>query len=159
MTDKIDEPKPLSEEQRQECYKSQEILQAQELLADTFEPKRKFRWILEFNEIDSYLVQTAERPKYVDGKPTGVITVSLYDPVIPNGAWAVMKWIEKGLKETVEKDNLVIKLLDPVGVVIETWIYKNVKLHAVDFGNLDYSDSSPVVTTCKLKYEDVELVT
>lgn len=86
-----------------------EILEAQQLLADTFEPKRKFRWILAINGIDAFTAKTASRPqlvfdetvidyinvkRYIAGKATpSPLNITLYDPIVPSAAQKVMEWI------------------------------------------------------------------
>jgi len=42
-----------------------EILEVNQMLADTFEPLRKFRWILAIDGIDAFTAKTASRPQIV----------------------------------------------------------------------------------------------
>lgn len=51
----------------------------------SYEPKRSFRWILEVDGIDAYVVKTAERPKMALGS-WQPMRISLFDPIVPNCA-------------------------------------------------------------------------
>jgi hypothetical protein len=115
-----------------------EILEAQQMLADTFEPKRKFRWVLAINGIDAFTAKTASRPqfvadetvidyinckRYLAGKITpSPLNVTLYDPIVPSSAQKVMEWARlcfenvtgrMGYASFYKKD-INLKLLDPV---------------------------------------------
>lgn len=86
-----------------------EILESQSLLADSFEPKRKFRWIIAINGIDAFTAKTATRPelsfeetvidfinqkRYLSGKGTwSPISLTLHDPIVPSAAQKVMEWV------------------------------------------------------------------
>ena len=86
-----------------------ETLNVSEMLPNRFEPKRKFRWVLAIEGIDSFLLKTAARPqmtteevavsyinatRYVAGKTTfGTMAVTLHDPIAPSGAQQVMEWV------------------------------------------------------------------
>jgi len=141
---------------------------ASSMLANKFEPKRKFRWILEIDGIDAFLCKTASRPQLtfdevkiqwlnverkLPGRGVwGDLNVTLYDPIAPSGAQQVMEWIRLNL-ETVTgrsgyldflKRDLRLKLLDPVGIVVEYWDIKGAFCKDINFGDLDYSSSDPV---------------
>jgi hypothetical protein len=86
-----------------------EVLDVQQMLADSYEPKRKNRWILAINGIDSFTAKTSSRPqltfdettidyinqkRYVAGKGTWApITVTLYDPIVPSASQKVYEWV------------------------------------------------------------------
>mgnify|MGYP005653567417 CR=1 FL=1 len=108
------------------------------MLANKFEPKRKFRWILEIDGIDAFLCKTASRPQLTSDETKiqrlsaerklagravwGDISVTLYDPIAPSGAQQVMEWIRlnfesltgrSGFSDFYKRD-LSLKLLDPI---------------------------------------------
>ena len=43
-----------------------EVLDVSDMLPNKFEPKRKFRWLLNIAGIDAYLLKTASRPKFTN---------------------------------------------------------------------------------------------
>ena len=40
-----------------------EILEVGQMLANTYEPKRKFRWLLQIDGVDAFVLKTAARPQ------------------------------------------------------------------------------------------------
>src|SRR5271165_4950540 len=126
-----------------------EVLEVSQMLADTYEPKRKFRWILAINGIDAFTAKTASRPqitfeetvidyvnvkRYLAGKATWApLNIVLFDPIVPSASQKVMEWIRlcfenvsgrMGYKQFYAK-TINIKLLDPVGAVVESWELQN----------------------------------
>jgi len=122
-----------------------EILEVSQMLADSYEPKRKNRWIIAINGIDSFTAKTSSRPqctfdetvvehinqkRYLAGKATWApMTLTLYDPIVPSGAQKVLEWTRlcwenltgrMGYAQFYKK-NINLKLLDPVGAVVEDW--------------------------------------
>lgn len=137
-----------------------------EMLPNQFEPKRQFRWILQIEGIDAYIVKTAARPQYnTDVLEVGWINatrylagktkfqpmeMSLHDPIAPSGAQQVMEWIRlhyesvsgrAGYADFYKRD-MQLKLLDPVGTVVELWDLKGCMITTVNFGGLSYEESS-----------------
>jgi hypothetical protein len=82
----------------------------------------------------------------VKGKTTwGDIQMTLFDPVTPSGAQAVMEWVRlhhesvtgrDGYSDFYKKD-LVIDILGPVGDIVSEWIIKGAFIKEANFG--DYS--------------------
>jgi hypothetical protein len=86
-----------------------EILETSQMLADTFQPKVKHRWIMAINGIDAFTLKTATRPqctfdevvvehinqkRYLAGKATWApITITLYDPIVPSASQKVLEWV------------------------------------------------------------------
>lgn len=155
-----------------------ETLSVTEMIPNKFEPKRKNRWIFAIEGIDSFLIKTAKRPsatiseqkidwinnyRYVAGRVTwGDITVNLYDAISPSGAQQVMEWIRTH-HETVSgragyadfyKRDCQLKLLDPVGNVIELWDIKGAQIASADFQDLTYSDETPLEISMTLKFDN-----
>ena len=143
-----------------------ETLSVTEMLPNKFEPKRKFRWVLMLEGIDAFLVKSTNRPKfqiaeetipfinskrYIAGRLTfGDISMTLHDPIAPSGAQQVMEWIRThaesvsgraGYADFYKRD-LQLKLLDPIGTVVELWDMKGCFLTNVDYGSLDYNDDA-----------------
>ena len=142
-----------------------ETLNVADMLPNKFEPKRKNRFVLAIEGIDSFLIKTTGRPKWSGGTMElpfinsyrriangrakwDAISVTLYDPIAPSGAQQVMEWIRTH-NETVSgragyadfyKRDIQIKILDPVGTVVELWDIKGAFLTGVTFNDLSYDD-------------------
>lgn len=141
-----------------------EVIEVQDMLANTFEPKRKFRWLLAIEGIDAFLLKTASRPtfsteeltinyinatRYLAGKYTfGELNVSLHDAIAPSGAQQVMEWIRLGHEHVTQrggyadfyKRDIQLKMLDPFGSVVELWDIKGAFIKEANFGELAYDN-------------------
>ena len=141
-----------------------ETLSVTDMLPNKFEPKRGYRWILAIEGIDSFLVQTTKRPdatigsteiKYINsyrkisnGKVVwSDISVDLHDPIAPSGAQQVMEWIRTHMESVsgragyadFYKRDIQLKMLDPIGTVVELWDIKGAFITSATFGSLSYS--------------------
>tara|TARA_B100001094_G_C18006507_1_gene707917 strand:+ start:241 stop:729 length:489 start_codon:yes stop_codon:yes gene_type:complete len=160
-----------------------ETLSVAEMLPNKFEPKRQFRWVFAIEGIDAFLMKTAARPtisteqvtlpfinhtRYLAGRTTfGDMSVTLYDPIAPSGAQQVMEWIRthfesvsgrSGYADFYKRD-CQIKMLDPIGTVVELWDVKGAFLTNASYGDLNYdsNDASEISLTmrfdnCVLQY-------
>ena len=84
-----------------------ELLDANEIMFTPFEPKLKNRFIMRIDGVPAYLIKTINRPtiefdevvlehmnvtRYVKGKGRwSTLDITLYDPVVPSAAQAVME--------------------------------------------------------------------
>jgi hypothetical protein len=159
-----------------------ETLDVGDMLPTKFEPLQKRRFLLEMEGIDSYIVKTGARPKmttteikvpwmnstrYIAGKSEWqTMAVTLHDPIAPSGAQQVMEWVRltfesvsgRGGYADFYKRDLRLKLLDPVGTVVQLWDIKGAWIQDVDFGGLDYSqDSELAEITLTLRYDNAVL--
>jgi len=159
-----------------------ETLAVQEMLPNKFEPKRKFRWVLAIEGIDSYLIKSTARPsitvaslpipfinhtRYVAGKSTfGSMAVALHDPIAPSGAQQVMEWIRTHFESVsgragyadFYKRDLQLKMLDPVGTVVEKWDIKGAFITNATFGDVTYDDESGAMdVTLELQFDNAVL--
>ena len=153
------------------------MLDPNEIFFTPFEPKMANRFIMEIDGIPAYLIKTAGRPnlnlgevaldhinvkRYVKGKAEWQpITVTLYDPIVPSGAQAVMEWVRlhhesvtgrDGYSDFYKKD-VNIKVLGPVGDVVEQWTLKGAWIQSANFNDLDFASSDPAEVTCTLRYD------
>lgn len=159
-----------------------EILEVNQMLADSFEPKRKFRWIVAINGIDAFTLKTASRPqvtfdetvidfmnqkRYLSGKGTWApINLTLYDPIIPSAAQKVMEWIRLDWENLTGrmgyaafyKKTINLKLLDPVGAVVEDWELQGTWVQDANFNDLDYASSDPVEIALTLRFDQAALL-
>jgi hypothetical protein len=154
-----------------------ELLDPSEIMFTPFEPKTKSRYILYVEGIPSYLIKTATRPsitfeevelnhinmkRYVKGKGAWEpIEITLYDPVVPSGAQAVMEWVRlhkesvtgrDGYSDFYKKD-ITINMLGPVGDKVEEWTLKGAFIVSAAFNDLDWSVSDPAEITLSLRYD------
>ena len=144
-----------------------ETLSVTDMLPNKFEPKRKFRWVLAIEGIDAFLLKSASRPsisissteipfinsrRYIAGKHSfGTMSVTLHDPIAPSAAQQVMEWIRThsesvsgraGYADFYKRD-IQLKMLDPVGTVVELWDIKGAFITEANFGDLDYGTEDP----------------
>lgn len=139
-----------------------ETLDVASMVNNKFEPKRKNRFILMIEGIDAYLLKTASRPtfttepievpwinsrRYLAGVTKfGTMACTLHDPIAPSGAQQIMEWIRthyesvsgrSGYADFYKRD-IQLKLLDPVGTVVELWDIKGAFVTEANFGDLAY---------------------
>ena len=152
-------------------------LDPSEIMFTPFEPKVKNRFIMYIEGIPAYLVKTAKRPsiefeeitldhinvkRYIKGKGAwSAIDVTLYDPVVPSAAQAVMEWVRLSHESVTGRDgysdfykkDVTFNMLGPVGDVIEEWTLKGAWIKSAAFGDLDYSSSDPVEISVSMRYD------
>ena len=159
------------------------ILSSNEMFYQAYEPKLQNRFLFDIEGIPAYLVKQADRPKVtfdevtlehinmkrkIKGKADWQnISATLYDPVTPSGAQAVMEWIRlsheavtgrDGYSDFYKKD-VRFKTLGPVGDIVEEWVCKGAFVTDAQFGSGDWSSSTPMeiqitmrVDYCVLNY-------
>ena len=158
-----------------------ETLSVTDMLPNKFEPKRKFRWVLQIEGVDAFLMKTTARPSYTtDAVELGYInatrylagktkfeemSVTLYDPIAPSAAQQIMEWIRlhyesvsgrSGYADFYKRD-LQLKVLDPVGTVVELWDLKGCFLTKVEYGDLDYDSSDAAEVSISIRYDNAVL--
>ena len=154
-----------------------DLLDPTEIMFTPFEPKTMNRYIMYVEGIPAYLIKTAARPKitfdeitlehmnvtrYVKGKGKwDMMSIELYDPVVPSAAQACMEWIRLSHESVTGRDgysdfykkDVTFNLLGPVGDVVEEWVLKGTYIETANFGDLDYASSDPAEITLTLKYD------
>lgn len=153
-----------------------ELIEDNEIMFTNFEPKTQNRYIMYLQGIPSYLIKTSGRPSFsfetiemdhinvkrkLSGKPSwDPLEITLYDPINPSGAQAVMEWVRlqyepvtgrMGYSDMYKKD-ITINVLGPVGDKVEEWTLKGAHIETPDFGTLDWSASDPVEISLSLQY-------
>lgn len=154
-----------------------ETLSVSSMLPNLFEPKRKNQWIFAIEGIDAFLMSKAARPEieheeheipFVNSRRwvMGVsklkeMSVTLHDPIAPSGAQQVMEWIRlhfeivsgrAGYADFYKRD-AQIKVLDPIGTVVELWDLKGVWIRNVNFGELSYETGEPQTIELSLRFD------
>jgi len=159
-----------------------ETLSVTDMLPNKFEPKRQFRWVFAIEGVDAFLMKTAARPnmniamkeipfinakRYVAGRLTFQnMSITLHDPIAPSGAQQVMEWIRThyesvsgraGYADFYKRD-VQLKLLDPIGTVVELWDMKGAFLENANFNTLTYdNDTEPVEISLTLRFDNCVL--
>ncbi len=158
-----------------------ETLAVTDMLPNKFEPKRQFRWVLAIEGIDAFIVKTATRPnisieeveipyinhkRYIAGKASfETMSITLHDPIAPSGAQQVMEWVRTHFESVsgragyadFYKRDIQLKMLDPIGTVVELWDVKGAFLTAADFGSLDYGASDPTEISITVRFDNCVL--
>ena len=158
-----------------------ETLAVTDMLPNKFEPKRQFRWVLAVEGIDAFIVKTASRPnisieeieipfmnhkRYIAGKASfETLSVTLHDPIAPSGAQQVMEWIRTHFESVsgrtgyadFYKRDIQLKMLDPIGTVVELWDIKGAFLTGADFGSLDYGSSEASEISVTIRFDNCVL--
>ena len=138
------------------------VLDPNEIFFTAFEPKQKNRFILYVDGIPSYQIKgvgavvleqgvvtlnhiNVERK--VKGKSRwNDISMTLFDPITPSGAQAVMEWVRlhhesvtgrDGYSDFYKKD-LTIDVLGPVGDIVSEWILKGAFINNANFGDFNW---------------------
>ena len=145
------------------------VLSSSEIFFTAFEPKQKNRFILYVDGIPSYIIKgissvglTQEEItlnhinvyRKVKGKTKwNDVTMTLYDPITPSGAQAVMEWVRlhhesvtgrDGYSDFYKKD-LTINVLGPVGDVVSEWILKGSFIVNSNFGEYNWDTADTAV--------------
>ena len=154
-----------------------ELIAPNEIMYTNFEPKVKNRFIMQIDGIPGYMIKAMNRPqiqfdevtlehmnttRYMKGKGKWQpIEVTLYDPVVPSGAQAVMEWVRLSHESVTGRDgysdfykkDITINLLGPVGDIVEEWTLKGTFIENATFGDFDWGTSDPAEITLTLKYD------
>jgi len=147
-----------------------------EIFFNAFEPKQQNRFLLYDAGIPAYIIRgltgvnlTQEKitlnhiniQRFVKGKTKwGEMDITLFDPITPSGAQAVMEWIRLGHESVTGRDgysdfykkDLTLNVLGPVGDVVSETIIKGAFITSMDLGEYDW-DKESVAQTIKLKIQ------
>ena len=154
-----------------------ELLDPNDIFFTPFEPKTKNRFVMYIGDIPAYLVKTMNRPsitfeeveinhinvkRYVKGKGAwNTLEVTLYDPIVPSGAQAVMEWVRlhhesvtgrDGYSDFYKKD-ITFNVLGPVGDKVEEWTLKGAFIQSATFSDMDYSATNVSDISLTLRYD------
>jgi hypothetical protein len=154
-----------------------ELIDANDIMFTPFEPKLKNRFIMQIDGIPAYMIKTANRPqitfeevelhhmnvkRYVKGKGAWqTLQITMYDPIVPSAAQAVMEWVRLGHESVTGRDgysdfykkDCSIQVLGPVGDVVEEWTLKGAWIQDASFGDLDFATNDPAEITITLRYD------
>jgi hypothetical protein len=143
-------------------------LDPNEIMFRAFEPKVQNRFVLYADGIPSFMVKNVSAPNFTDesikldhintyrkirGKREwGDMDMTLYDPITPSGAQAVMDWARisyesvtgrAGYSDLYKKD-LTLNILGPVGDIVSEWVIKGAFITSMSQGDLDWSSAETI---------------
>ena len=154
-----------------------DLVSSNELFYTPYEPKLKNRFIMDIDGIPAYTIKTAQRPqitfeevtlehmnitRYVKGKGRWQqLQITLYDPIVPSAASAVIEWIRLHHESATGRDgysdfykkNINFQVLGPVGDIIEKWTLNGAFIADASFGDMDVASSDPIEITLTLRYD------
>jgi hypothetical protein len=138
------------------------ILESNDIFFTEFEPKQQNRFVMLIDGFPSYMVKGVSAvtltqgtvtlnhinvQRFVKGKSTwGTIQFTLFDPITPSGAQAVMEWVRlhhesvtgrDGYSDFYKKD-LTFNALGPVGDIVSQWVIKGALITEANFGAFSY---------------------
>jgi len=154
-----------------------ELISANDIMFTPFEPKTQNRFVFNIDGIPAYTIKAGNRPtitfeevalshlnvkRYVKGRGEWqTLDITLYDPIVPSAAQAVMDWVRlhhesvtgrDGYSDFYKKD-INCQLLGPVGDIVEEWTLKGAMIQSANFGALSFDASDPVDITLTLRYD------
>jgi len=153
------------------------VLNPNEIFFTAFEPKQANRFILFVDGFPSYIMKGVSAvsvsqgsvplnhinvQRYVKGKTTwNTIDFTLFDPITPSGAQAVMEWVRlhhesvtgrDGYSDFYKKD-ITFNVLGPVGDKVEEWTLKGAFIQSADWSDMDYSSNEVAMVNLTLQYD------
>ena len=151
------------------------LVAEQEMFFNSFEPKMTNRFIMFMDGVPSFMVKGVARPnltqdakelphinvvRYVKGRTVwGTMQFTLYDPIVPSGAQAVMEWVRlhhesvtgrDGYADFYKKD-LILNMLGPVGDKVEEWVIKGAQITDATFNEVSWDTDEVVEITLTIQ--------
>ena len=147
------------------------------LNAFDWEPKMANRFIMYIGDIPSYIIKAAARPSLTNGEVVldhinidrkvkgktrwNDVAITLYDPIVPSGAQAVMEWVRlhhesltgRDGYSTQYKKDITFHSLSPTGEKIEEWTLKGAFILDTNFGQMYWGTEESVQIEMTLKYD------
>jgi hypothetical protein len=148
------------------------VLDPNEIFFTAFEPKQANRFIMYMDGFPAYIVkgvgaismtQGSVRlnhinvQRYVKGVSSwNTVQFTLFDPITPSGAQAVMEWVRLHHESVTGRDGysdfykkqLTFNVLGPVGDVVSEWVMQGCIITECNFGdyNWDTLDTAVNIT-------------
>ena len=147
------------------------VLDPNEIMFRAFEPKVQNRFVMFIDNIPSFMVKNVKAPTFTDNvikldhinsyrkirgkREWDDMTMTLYDPITPSGAQAVMEWARTGYESVtgragysdLYKKDLTLNILGPVGDIVSEWIVKGAFITNFAQGSFDWSSSETAELT------------
>lgn len=155
-----------------------ETLDVNTMLPTRFEPLMKFRYYFGIQGIDAYICKKVDRPKlqiepkeipwmnttrYIAGKAKWqTMQLTLFEPISPSGAQQIMEWVRThydsvsgraGYADFYKRD-CQLKLVDPVGNVVQLWDIKGAQITDFSPSDVDYESSDMTTIDLTLQFDN-----
>src|SRR6056300_216513 len=142
------------------------VIDPNEIIFTAFEHKVQNRFIMYVDGIPSYTIKGISSVGFsqeeivlnhintyrkIKGKlKWNDLTMTMFDPITPSGAQAVMEWVRlhhesvtgrDGYSDMYKKD-LTINVLGPVGDIVSEWIIKGAFIKAGEFGEYNWDNEA-----------------
>jgi len=145
------------------------VLDPNEIFFTAFEPQQANRFILYMDGIPSFMIkgisavgvtqgivtlQHINVERKVKGKTKwDDITMTLYSPITPSGAQAVMEWVRLGHESVTGRDgysdfykkDLTVNVIGPVGDIVSEWILKGAFITNSTFGEFNWGTEDQAI--------------
>tara|TARA_R110000822_G_scaffold72875_4_gene175166 strand:+ start:7655 stop:8143 length:489 start_codon:yes stop_codon:yes gene_type:complete len=146
------------------------VLDPNEIFFTAFEPKQANRFVLYVDGIPSFMIKSVSDIKITQGAVTlnhinverkvkgkskwENVNLTLFDPITPSGAQAVMEWVRlhhesvtgrDGYSDFYKKD-LTINVLGPVGDIVSEWVLKGAFILDSTFKGFDWDTTDQAQT-------------
>ena len=140
------------------------ILESNEIFFTAFEPKVQNRFIMYVDGIPAYTIKGISSVGFAQNEIVlnhinvyrkikgrmvwNDLTMTLFDPITPSGAQAVMEWVRlhhesvtgrDGYSDMYKKD-VTINVLGPVGDIVSEWIVKGAFIKSGEFGEYNWDN-------------------
>ena len=127
--------------------------------------------------VPAYLIKSSGKPeidngevtlehinvqRYVKGKSKwSALDITLYDPIVPSAAQAVMEWVRLHHESVTGRDGyssfykkqVKLRQLSPLGEIIEEWTLHGAFLTEANFGSLSWDAEDVVTIEATLRYD------
>jgi len=176
---KDDPAKSLNEQTGTSFPKTKTKKDRATMFTDAFnwEPKYQHKFIMTVDGIPSYLIKSSAKPsadngevvldhiniqRKVKGKTKwNNIEITLYDPITPSGAQAVMEWFRAHHESATGRDGyssyykkiITLQQLDGMGIPVEEWTIEGAFIQSCNWGTLDWSSEEVQTITATLAYD------
>ena len=138
------------------------VIDPNQIFFTAFEPKQANRFILYMDGIPSFIIKGVSAVSLTQGEVTlnhinilrkvkgksvwNDVTMTLFDPITPSGAQAVMEWVRLGHESVTGRDgysdfykkDLTVNVLGPVGDIVSEWILKGAFIKESTFGDYNW---------------------
>ena len=141
------------------------VLDPNEIMFRAFEPMVQHRFIMYIDNIPSFMVKNVKAPNFTDAeikldhinsyrKVRGKrnwenMDMTLYSPITPSGAQAVMEWARLGYESVTGragysdfyKKDLTMNVLGPTGDIVSEIIIKGALITSSNSGDYDWENT------------------
>lgn len=146
------------------------ILTSDEIFFTAFEPKVQNRFIMYIDGIPAFIVKGVTGLGFeqneiilnhinvyrkIKGKLRwSDVTLTLFDPITPSGAQAVMEWVRLHHESVTGRDGysdfykkrIVLDIVGPVGDIVSEWVLMGAFIKTSNFGDLNFDNDTTAQT-------------